>query len=372
MPTASISIVAGVGIRNGVSPAPNRPADLAAISALLDRIPGASGGAADTPGSWPSDRNEWIRQVCDYVRGFQAANGMHAIDGCVDPGGGTLRLMNSLAYDPPLYAACAPAPGGRPQDLVLSLTVADVGSMAGYKALNCTGVNTSVCRRLVYCESSSIKWFGVVVPNPCPSYASIATPHIFFTPTPAQGKYYDSGYDSFESWGQLWDDYTRRIGGQIVAAGCNQVLVIPFYKNSQARDLGSFNHNWREVIAAVVQAAVYDINPYLGGSSYAYTDICCSSFSNGYSACQSFYGAASSAVSVYFDLDGQASTPPSHWRPSKSVVYSNAAPPASGNPAGKVWYVGGRWSRFPPAYSGDPHHACCRSLLYHGVFTYCG
>jgi hypothetical protein len=64
-----------------------------------------------------------------------------------------------------------------------------------------------------------------------------------FTPTPIQGGCTDTNYDRFRGWGQLWDDYTDRIGGLVSASRVNQILVIPFYNTGQAYDLGSFLAN---------------------------------------------------------------------------------------------------------------------------------
>ena len=111
MATQRVSIGAAVGLRNGVQPMPNRNIDLATISDLLDRIPTASGGTADSPGAWPIDRDSLISEIAGQINTFQTTNDMASADPVVDPGGGTLRLMNQLAAELPsfLYRYC-PAP----------------------------------------------------------------------------------------------------------------------------------------------------------------------------------------------------------------------------------------------------------------------
>jgi len=51
-----VTIRHAVGIRNGVTVMPNDAADLRTINWLLDRIPLSSGGTAEMPGSWLTDR----------------------------------------------------------------------------------------------------------------------------------------------------------------------------------------------------------------------------------------------------------------------------------------------------------------------------
>lgn len=211
------------------------------------------------------------------------------------------------------------------------------------------------------------------LPSSVGSSAASAIPHIFFTPTPIQGGYSDAGYNSFSGWGQLWDDYTDRIGGLLSASGVNQILVIPFYKTAQAYDLGSFLTNWKDVISAVVMAAVSDINPYYLTSAYSFSSIVSASFSNGVGVHRGFNSGAAGAqamTSVLFDLDGQAQTGGSNWRPPNGIIYLNRAAPGGANPQGSNWYVGGRWSLFDqvqPQTSQYSHHACSQFLLFHGL-----
>jgi hypothetical protein len=235
--------------------------------------------------------------------------------------------------------------------------------------MKCQHVEAMYWRQLVRVEGCSIRWFGVVIPADGPLDTSWI-PHVNFTPSPWQGGYLDPGYESFESWGKLWGDYTEVIGSQVSAARAKQFLVIPFYKNGQVSNLGDFLVNWRETITAVLTAALNKLDPYALRDTYSYSEIECSSFSNGYMAHQQFYskgsGVAAAARAVY-DLDGVAGG--SHWTPAKGVIYRNQMAPRGVNPEGLIYYVGGRWSDFQRVYGGPLNtHACCRNhLLYHGL-----
>src|SRR5580698_5364091 len=119
MATQSVSISAAVGTRNGVTALPNQKSDLDTITDLFDRITSQNGGTADVSGQWPTnDRNALIAQVTVQIKVFQATNHMGTVDSAIDPGGGTLRLMNQLAVDPPLAAIVANPPGNFSQDLI--------------------------------------------------------------------------------------------------------------------------------------------------------------------------------------------------------------------------------------------------------------
>ena len=378
MSTQSVGIGAAVGTRNGVQPLPNQPGDLAIVTDLFDRITSQNGGTSDVPGSWPVDRISVISQVTAQIQVFQSTNNMAVVDSAIDPGGATLRLMNQLAADPPLAAVVADAPGNFDQDLVSRTPFfAAVTSMAGTAPLVPTAQQTEYSRRLVSVNGSSIKWFGVVLASSVGQTIASAVPHIFFTPTPHQHPAEDYDYDSFGGgWGTLWDDYTDRIGGLVAASGVNQILVIPFYKNAQASNLGSFLTNWQDVVSAVVTAAVNDINPYYLADTYSFDSIVSASFSNGIGVHQGFHNGAIGAkamTSVLFDLDGQAQLGGSNWHPAKGIFYLNKPAPRGMNPQGTSWYVGGRWSLFDqvqPQTSQYSHHACSQFLLFHGLWQF--
>lgn len=370
-------ISAPVGIRNGLTPMANDPKDLAIVTDMFDRIHVAQGGSAEIGGVWASDRDTLISQVTEQIIKFQTVNKRPVIDGVIDRGGGTLKLMNQLAADPApgdASATVAPPPKGLKENIgPIGLYVVDVNLMRGSRILKPMVANATYIRKLVRVEGSSITWFGVVVPSASSGQGSV--PHINFTPTPDQGGYSDLTYDSFGGWAQLWDDYTSVIGGQVAASGKDQILVLPFYKTSQQRNLGEFLLNWRKVVGAVVTAALVNIDPLMLRDTFTFDSIVSSSFSNGWVVHQGFNttaAGAAAATTVLFDLDGVAGG--SNWRPSNGVIYQNRKAPGNSNPAAMVWYVGERWGPdFLPIYGWhlNTHAACRNHLLFHGLFTYC-
>jgi hypothetical protein len=356
---------------------PNLPNDLSAITGLLDRIPVFQGGSKEFGGVWSTERNALIAQVTAQIVTFQTTNGRPVIDGVVDPGGGSLRMMNQLA------AASGPAPSGgitatvepNPNGLfensgARNLFTVFPAQMPGLGRLDPNSVNTEYIRKFVRVEGSSIKWFGVVFRSTAGSISN-GIPHINFTPTPIQGGYNDATYSTFGGWAQLWDDYTEVIGSQVAAAGVDQILVLPFYKTSQSNNLGNFLENWREVIKAVIEAAIFSTDIFLLRDGYKFEKIVSSSFSNGWVAHNNFntkaVGAGQMTEKLY-DLDGVAGG--SNWTPPNGLIYRNRSAPVKVNPVGNIWYVGGRWGPgFAPLYGGqlNTHAACRNHLLYHGL-----
>lgn len=222
------TITQAVGTRNGVTMMPNNQPDLRTVTGLLDRIPMANGGTAVTPGLWSSDRTVLIGQVTAAILAFQAANRRPVIDGVADPGGGTIRLMNQLAAPGPVTATVVQG------DVNSQLwVVAEPPSLPGTGPLRPRDISPRLTRKLVSVNGTSIKWFGVVVPLNGSGGIAGGAPHLFFTPAPWQGAHYDNTYDQFTQWNGLWDKYTSIIGSQLVVSGVPQILVIPFYKNSQ-------------------------------------------------------------------------------------------------------------------------------------------
>ncbi|HEY3972066.1 MAG TPA: hypothetical protein VGM18_03625 [Candidatus Sulfotelmatobacter sp.] len=372
------SIAAPVGIRNGQTQMPNNPKDLSTITELFDRIPVSKGGSAEVGGLWATERNALIDEVTAQITTFQTANARPVIDGVLDPGGGTLKLMNEVASDPPagaVTARVAPAPEGFKEDQgPIGIYVVDVNLMDGFRTIQPMVVGADYVRKLVRVEGSSIAWYGVVIPRACTGQGSI--PHINFTPTPDQGGYRDGTYDSFGGWGRLWADYTSVIGGQMAASGVGQILVIPFYKTSQQSNLGDFYFNWKEVVAAVITEALISFDPYLLRTDFTFDEIVSSSFSNGFVAHRKFNENANGAAAMtdfIFDLDGQAGG--SNWTPKNGAIYRNRTTKGNINPeGGNIWYVGNRWgSKFLPIYPGgiNTHAASRNHLLYHGLFKFC-
>jgi hypothetical protein len=358
------TITQAVGIRNGLMMMPNNQSDLRTLTGLLDRIPLTNGGTAATPRLWSVDRTMLIGQVTAAILAFQAVNRRPVIDGVADPGGGTIRLMNQLAAPGPVTAMVVRG------DVNSQLwVVAEPSSLPGTGPLRPRDISPRLTRKLVNVSGSSIKWFGVVVPQNGSGGILGGAPHLFFTPSPWQGGYQDN--TQFTQWNNLWDKYTSVIGSQLVVSGVPQILVIPFYKNSQAGNLGGFLINWREVISAVITAAVDSINPLFLRDRFEFDRIYSSSFSNGIITLQNFSTrgtGADSMTRISFDLDGQASG--SHWRPNNGVIYRNTHAPRGIKPVGFDWYVGGRFAQIRPRYPEANDHNLCPFLLLHGLSSF--
>jgi hypothetical protein len=361
------TIIQPVGIRNGVTMMPNNQGDLRTVTGLLDRIPLTDGGTAATPRLWSSDRSILIAQVTATIATFQTVNRRPVVDGVVDPGGGTLRLMNQLAAPGPVTATVVIG------DVDSQFwEVADPASLDGTDPLRPLPISPPLTRKLIEVDGTSIKWFGVVVPLSQSGAIAGGVPHIFFTPSPNQNGYNDGEdyNDNFTTeWYGLWDKYTSIIGSQLIASGAPQILVIPFYQTSQLGNLGSFLANWREVISGVLTTAISSIDPLFLRDTFQFDEIFTSSFSNGIYTHQNFNTRGAGVASMTrraFDLDGQAAH--SHWRPNRAVVYSSRpVPPGSTNPEGTLWRVGGRFAQFLPFYPSTSEHNLCPFLLLHGL-----
>ncbi|GEP56980.1 hypothetical protein [Reyranella soli] len=375
-----VEISEAVGIRNGVRPCPNRQSDLEKIRDLFDAIPTDAGGTRDSIGTWAAVRQVLIAEIAAQITIFQGAQPGLTVDGAIDKSGSTLKRMNAIAaaqggvtmitatvsHDVAPYSETGSD---------ISFTAIDSFTMPGRGPLKIIRDRWSYVRRLVRVENCSIKWFGVLFNAPGGTAQFGSVPHIYFTPHPSQGHYYDPGYDSFTTWRKLWHDYTQAPGRQIVTAGKDQVLVVPFYTNAQHRGgLGDFLQNWQETVSTVVTVAIDSVDATALRGRFEFNEIYSSSFSDGWIPHRQFQTEGSGVQQMttrIIDLDGQAAHPPSHWRPAKSIVYLDQPPPRQGNPVGNLWYVGQRWSRqimmddWGGAFSG--HAACSSYLLYHGM-----
>jgi hypothetical protein len=293
--------------------------------------------------------------------------------------------MNQVGAGPPVSATVRPPRGA--DHVTQDVYVASPPSLLGLKPLIEQQVRASYARRLVRVEGSSINWFGVVLPDGAVTMQAFAVPHLFFTPRPAQGGFNDVDYETFVSWGPLWDGYTSVVGGQLASSGVKQILVIPFYKDAQTPlgnknepGLGTFLTNWKTVISAVVTAAVNDVDPLMLRTDYSFDSIVTSSFSNGWLAHSSFNGrgaSVSGATMRVFDLDGGAPLAGGvNWILPRMVKYLDRTPPGV-NPqrtgGADLWFVGGRWERFFKFVPGslNTHSNCVRYLLYPGLYDYC-
>jgi hypothetical protein len=379
-----VTISQAVGIRNGVRPCPNVQIDLNKIRDLFDTIPTEAGGTRDSIGEWSTVRADLIKEIAAQITIFQGAPpGGLTVDGAIDPLGNTLKRMNAISAS--LLGGVTVISARVDHNVApyseigqdVSFTAIDSFSMPGRGPLKIIRDKWSYVRRLVRVENCSIKWFGVLFNAPGGTAQFGSVPHIYFTPHPSQGRppYLDHAYDSFTTWRKLWHDYTQAPGRQIVTAGKDQVLVVPFYTNAQHRGgLGDFLLNWKETVTTVVTAAIDSIDPTALRSRFEFDEIYSTSFSDGWIPHRQFHteglGVKEMTTRV-IDLDGQAAHPPSHWRPAQGIVYLDRAPPRAGNPVGNEWYVGGRWTQqimmddWGGGFTG--HAACSSYLLYHGM-----
>lgn len=375
MAKLAVKLAAAVGRRWGYGPVANQAQDVATVVDLFDRIVSAFGGTSDVPGLWPTDQKTLVDGLAQLIGAFQSLHGLPVVDSVIDPYGKTLQVLNQLAVDPPIGTFLASFPGYETDFVDGTRNIAEPASLPGNKPLQPSKVSIEYSRRLVGVTGSSVKWFGVAMPQDIKATLATAQPHIFFTPTPEQGGYRDDQYDNLGGWAGLWHDYTDAICTQIGAAGVNQILVMPIYKRSQKFDLGVFLTHWQEVVSKVVTQAVNDINPYYLPGPFTFGSIVSSSFSNGAAAHRNFHDKAAGAMgmtSVLFDLDGQASTEGANWRPAKGVIYRNVYP-GGANPLGRTFHVGLRWAEFDKvgdSASAHPHYACSQHLLTHGLVSF--
>jgi len=111
------------------------------LTGLLDRIPLSSGGTAEMPGGWLSDRAALIAEVTAAIIAFQTVNHRPVIDGVVDPGGGTLQQMNALAGPVPIIATIVGS-GSGPR----MWPVADPTSLDGTRPLRRRDISPSITK----------------------------------------------------------------------------------------------------------------------------------------------------------------------------------------------------------------------------------
>lgn len=357
------TLTQAVGMKGGAVAMPNQAPDVRAVTGLLDRIPGSKGGTADAPAKWSSDPAVLARQLGGAIAEFQRVNRRPRADGVLEPGDGTLQLMDTLAASRKVTATIELADVHS-----RSWVVADPSSVDGVGDVAPLTIAPPLTRRLVRVTGSSITWFGVVVPVKGSGGAVGGSPHVTFTPSPWQGGYQDGTYEQFDAWRRLFDKYTSAMGSQMVAAGVPQILVLPIYRNAQAGNLGEFLANWREVLEVVITAALNSVDPLFNRDTYRFDAIYSSSFSNGIATHRNFHlqgNGVSAMTRMAFDLDGQASG--MMWRANRSVVYANTRVPGATNPVGNCWHVGGRLGLLRPSFPGSTDHNICPFLLMHGL-----
>jgi hypothetical protein len=355
------SISASVG-KDGV----NIRQDVSIVQELLNGVAPERGGP--TP-KLAVDGLAWSKTLQAIGRFQEIACGFQWADHRVDPDGKTLAMLCTLGGTQPSGVTATVDSGDTSPH---GWTVVDPSSVWGKGVLRTLPLHVpALTRRLVRVTGSSIKWFGVVIPTNYAGGVVLGTPHIFFTPSPHQGGYQDSAYEQFTTWRMLWHDYTSIMGTQVVGSGMRQILVIPFYKNSQQQNLGSFLTNWKEVVSEVITGVIHSLDPLFLRDRFEFDQIFTSSFSNGTWAHWNFHAMGANVAPMTrmaFDIDGSAAKPALKWRADRMVAYRNTPVPGDVNPVGFDWYVGNRWGPvLPLVYPGWIPHALCRLLLMHGL-----
>lgn len=115
VPQSNSGLSGAVGGRAG---APNRVADQNAVMALLNKIPSQYGGTLHPTG--PTNFKAPREGTCDptlstQISTFQRTNALPVVDGVVDPGGATWRVLNTLAAGGPLLGRQLPSRPAGPE-----------------------------------------------------------------------------------------------------------------------------------------------------------------------------------------------------------------------------------------------------------------
>ncbi len=252
----------------------------------------------------------------------------------------------------------------------------DPTSVAGLGKLRYIARPVKFVRRLYKVQGLSIKWFAVVVPD---GLFLEPSPHVYFIPSPEQGKADDGSYDQFAgAWrSTLYVDYTKFVGAQVAnAREAQQVLVIPFYRNSQRQNLGDFNQYWQPVITQLLTDAIFKKDVLIiRKNEVSFDSIYTSSFSNGWVTHQHFQQSGKSVADLtikLFDLDGVQAG--SSWAPAKSIIYKNRPPPGPSNPVGNTYFLDKRWGNIQSLTIRHStinfHWMVNQFMLFHGLVTY--
>lgn len=269
-----------------------------------------------------------------------------------------------------------------PQTVSRSFSVVEPGSVSGIGKVKYTAAEISFERRLYRVEGSSIKWIAVLLPK---SLYLEPIPLIFFMPQPGNDPaLLASDFDGFKGkWPELFRAYTYYIGGQLAAASqCQGALVMPFYADSQAANLGNFNVHWQPIVREILTDALMKKDPLIiRGDQTSFKNIMTAGYSSGVVVHKHFHAKGAdveSMTSRLYSLDGKIG--PSHWEDwsfSGSIVYKDQEARMP-NPRGNVYYLANRWFVDDPAQRESQkmslnlrkvtsHWMPAQFMLYHGL-----
>jgi hypothetical protein len=386
-----------VGIRDGKTILPNADDDMALVIARLNRIPLLDGGRKETPIglSGALGRTVLIAELAAAIAAFQTvqiAKGKlkaKRADGTVDLGGKTIALLSELAgpdpvvpkitrHDPMQVQVDPKAPGSK-------VPAAAPHSVSGGGPLQLEWVSSTTTRMIIHVPGQDVSWFGVVIPEKVVANPAGAMPCVFFTPKPGQAGILPGNYNRFmgTAWEDLWERYTRKIGGQLAASGANVILVFPFYTDNQMTNLGSFAADWEDVLELVISTAIDRINPLALRDRFDIGSIMTASFSNGIIAHQTFVTTGRGVASALYQAIIFDARHLSGWQPKGAVHYLNTKAKSGLNPQGGDWFVGGRFHPYLAAATPEldyfdkvrginivNNHNRCPMLALHAFATY--
>jgi hypothetical protein len=96
-------------------------------------------------------------------------------------------------------------------------------------------------------------WFGVSFRKGIRSFDSV---NIFCHPSPGNAGMHDRDYASrANNWRRLFR-YVEMLGSQIAVAGCDQILIVPFFSNAAYNSTGIFGPNWQDIVEQIRQAVI--------------------------------------------------------------------------------------------------------------------
>jgi hypothetical protein len=323
-----ITVSRSVG-RGGTNLAP----DVAKVGDALTQIGPDNGGVYGPPLS-----NEGLAQAIQQFQRFHKLSP----DGRIDPGGGTLRKMNSIINPGLQQPGPAPKSGPKPTG---SSTVKRIAPPDGRP--DKFALKTNVPLESSFLTEVEFEWepvvgtgtiqFFEVDDNVVPNWLAAVIPagarptgdvNIFFHPTPHQAGYNDRNYPSKAGWSPLYHYTNGALASQFSAAKTGQILIIPLMTESSSGDCGVLPARWESIIGQMLGLIAAGPSAQTA-PAMSVTSVVVSSFSSGIAYSAAFRGRAGlgSRLRGVIDIDGAISTFSHH---------SHSLPPS----AIKIWQTG--------------------------------